>query len=292
MSKDKKLVSFDWAIKYLLKSKSGHIAIEGFLNALIRYHNEDQLPIKIIALLDSESLKESWEKKRSLADLLVEDTNGHKYIVEIERAVDKTIMHKAVFNTSRTIVDAVPAGKSIEYFEVKKVFHVTLAYFEFGNGNLFHGKTIIKDIETDKPLDFTVKNPKTDEIIEAHNIFPEYYFISIPNFDDNVREAIDEWMFVIKNERGKPEFKSQGIREAIKRMDYLKLSEEERMQWDIHRKNISDMHYKIETSFEQGIEKGGKNKQLEIARNLKKASVPIDVIAESTGLTTAEIEKL
>ena len=181
MNKEHNLISFDWAIKYLLKDKAGHKVIEGFLNALLRVHNKKQEKIKIIAKLDSESHKESEEKKRSLADLLVEDKSGHKYIVEIERQTDKTIMHKAVFNTSRTIIDNVPASESkLGYFEVKKVFHVTLAYFKLGNGNLYHGKTIVKDIETNKPLDYVVHNG--DEAIEAHNIFPEYYFISIPNF--------------------------------------------------------------------------------------------------------------
>ena len=35
-----------------------------------------------------------------------------------------------------------------------------------------------------------------------------------------------------------------------------------------------------------------RNKQIEIARNLKKAGVSIDVILQSSGLTVDEIEKL
>ena len=298
MNNKQQLISFDWAIKYLLKDKAGHKVIEGFLNALLCVHNDKQERIKIVAKLDSESHKESEEKKKSLADLLVEDESGHKYIVEIERSVDKTIMHKAVFNTSRTVVDNVPTSESkLGYFEVKKVYHITLAYFEFGNGNLYHGKTIVKDIETEKPLEYVVHNH--DEVIEAHNVFPEYYFISIPNFDDNVKDAVDEWLYIMKNQRIEKNFKAEGIREAAKRLDYLKLSEDERLEYDIYRKDISSIEYKMETSYEKGKveerEKADKEKfeeKLEIARKFKSMGLSNQQIIDGTGLPKSDIDKL
>ena len=42
----------------------------------------------------------------------------------------------------------------------------------------------------------------------------------------------------------------------------------------------------------EGRSEGERNKQIEIARNLKKAGVSIDVILQSSGLTVDEIEKL
>ena len=41
-----------------------------------------------------------------------------------------------------------------------------------------------------------------------------------------------------------------------------------------------------------GLEKGAAQKQREIAKNLKQAGIPIEVIAENTGLSCEEIEKL
>ena len=41
-----------------------------------------------------------------------------------------------------------------------------------------------------------------------------------------------------------------------------------------------------------GLEKGAAQKQREIAKNLKHAGIPVDVIAENTGLTAKEIENL
>ena len=47
-----------------------------------------------------------------------------------------------------------------------------------------------------------------------------------------------------------------------------------------------------EEGFEQGISKGEKNKQIEIAKKMLSKDVPIENIVEFTGLTKEEIEKL
>ena len=41
-----------------------------------------------------------------------------------------------------------------------------------------------------------------------------------------------------------------------------------------------------------GLAKGAAQKQREIAKNFKHAGIPVDVIAENTGLTAEEIENL
>ena len=42
----------------------------------------------------------------------------------------------------------------------------------------------------------------------------------------------------------------------------------------------------------EGLVEGAAQKQREIAKNLKHAGIPVDVIAENTGLTAEEIENL
>lgn len=103
-----KLISFDFAIKYLLKDKGNYDIIEGFISALLK--ERGYKPVKIIALLDTESNKEEYNQKKSLADLIVEDENHNKYIVEIERQKSQHFIHKSCFNTSRLIVDQISSG--------------------------------------------------------------------------------------------------------------------------------------------------------------------------------------
>ena len=78
------VVSFDYAIKYLLKDKGDYDIVEGFISTLTS--SCGYKPIKIKALLESASNKESRELKSSIADLVVEDDTGNKYIVKIDRS--------------------------------------------------------------------------------------------------------------------------------------------------------------------------------------------------------------
>ena len=58
-----KLISFDFAIKYLLKDKSNYSIIEGFISAILK--EQGYKPVKIIALLDTESNREEYSSKKS-----------------------------------------------------------------------------------------------------------------------------------------------------------------------------------------------------------------------------------
>ena len=115
-----KLISFDYAIKYLLRDKGNYDIIEGFLSAVLQANGHNA--VKILALLDTESNREEYSQKKSLADLIVEDTEHHKYIIEIERQEVSNFVHKSCFNTSRIIVDQISSG--YDFTKIKKIFHI------------------------------------------------------------------------------------------------------------------------------------------------------------------------
>ena len=64
----RRLVSFDWAIKKLLRSKVNFGILEGFLSELL---NSD---IKILQVIESESDKETTNDKFNRVDLKVIDS--------------------------------------------------------------------------------------------------------------------------------------------------------------------------------------------------------------------------
>ena len=194
MSNNKPLVSFDYAIKYLLKDKGDYAIVEGFISALLR--TKGYKDVKIVALLESESNKEDSKSKRSLADLIVEDEDHHKYIIEIERNVKDSFIHKSCFNTSRLIVDNLAQRE--DYTQIIKIFHISLLYFPIGNGTIYHGKTIIHEIETNEKLSVHMKNQETGKEFDATDILPEYFYISVPLFNDRLEREIDEWLHVMK----------------------------------------------------------------------------------------------
>ncbi|MCI5117909.1 MAG: hypothetical protein D3913_08110, partial [Candidatus Electrothrix sp. LOE1_4_5] len=74
----RKLVSFDWAMKKLLRSKANFDILEGFLSELLK---ED---IHILEILESESNKEEQQDKFNRVDLKVRNQDNELVIIEVQ----------------------------------------------------------------------------------------------------------------------------------------------------------------------------------------------------------------
>jgi predicted transposase/invertase (TIGR01784 family) len=302
---DKPLISFDYAIKYLLRNKGDYDIVEGFISALLAM--EGYKPVKINALLESESNRESADLKRSIADLVVQDDQGNKYIVEIERSFTPNFMHKACFNTSRLVVDSISGNQ--DYTTIKKVFHISLLYFATQQMKkpIYHGKTIIHKIDTAHPVDFRIANQGL-VMFEHKNIFPEYFFISIPLFDEVIHQEIDEWLYMMKHSEVREDFKSPTMKKVKERLAVLKMSEADRIAYYSYLKEAvhsQDVLLAAEQKGEargiergkaeglqEGMEKGKSEEKMEIAQAMFSKNIDIQTITEVTRLSAAEIERL
>ena len=293
----KPLISFDYAIKYLLKDKSNYDIIEGFISALLAL--EGYGPLKITSRLDGESNQEHQFLKKSLADLIVEDEKGAKYIVEIERQYTSTFVHKACFNTSRLIVDSISSGQ--DYSEIKKVFHISLLYFIWGNmaKPLYHGKTIVHEVDTKNPIDLHIGD-QGGRIFDALHVLPEYIFISVPLFNDVINEEIDEWLYVMKHSEVRDDFKSPYMKQVAERLSMLKMDAAEKDKYYRYLKESLSQRDSVTAAEEKGraegeakgIAEGEAKRNQEIARNLLAQGVAIEVIAAATGLSKDELQQL
>ncbi|MEM7382991.1 MAG: hypothetical protein AAF400_01560 [Bacteroidota bacterium] len=99
-----------------------------------------------------------------MADLVVEDDQDNKYIVEIDRAYTSSFLYKACFNTSRLVIDSLSAQEN--YSTIKKIFHVNLLYFVSDNmeQSLYHGKTLFKGLGESGPLDIHISDLGREDI--------------------------------------------------------------------------------------------------------------------------------
>lgn len=290
---EKPLISFDFAIKYLLKNKGDYDIIEGFISAL--FASQGYPPIKINALLDTESNKEELELKKSIADLVVEDGEGNKYIVEIERAYTPNFMHKACFNSSRLVVDGIYGSQ--DYTTIKKIFHISLLYFSTKEmlKPIYHGKTIVHEVDTKHPVDVRIANEGL-VIFNTPNVFPEYFFISVPMFDDIINSEIDEWLYVMKHSDIKQSFKSPYMAKVAERLAVIKMSAAERNEYIYYQKqsvHSQDILQAAETKGKaEGKAEGRTEEKTEIALNLLRQNLPLEVISSATGLSHDELTEL
>ncbi len=261
--------------------------------------------------MDGESNKESKSLKYSIADLVVEDTDGNKYIVEIERAFTPNFMHKACFNSSRLIVDSISGNQ--DYTTINKIFHISLLYFYMKNMEkpMYHGQTIIHEIDIAHPVDMRIANQGL-VTYEQHNIFTEYFFISVPLFNDVVNSEMTEWLYVMKHSDIREDFKSPYMKKVAERLSVLKMSTEERNAYfhylkeavqaqdtltaaKLEGEQIGREKGKIEgekIGREKGKLEGKLEESITIARNMLQKGLDINLIVEITGLSRVEVETL
>ncbi|MCI5220550.1 MAG: hypothetical protein D3914_15495, partial [Candidatus Electrothrix sp. LOE2] len=91
----RKLISFDWAMKKLLRSKANFEILEGFLSELLR---ED---IRIQEVLESESNKENSRDKYTRVDLKVKNARGDIIIIEVQYDREFDYLQRIFFGTAR-----------------------------------------------------------------------------------------------------------------------------------------------------------------------------------------------
>jgi predicted transposase/invertase (TIGR01784 family) len=276
--RDKPLISFDYAIKYLLKDKKDYEIIEGFISALLKTQGYN--PVKIIEVLDGESNIEYKISKKSIADVVVRDEQNNKYIIEIERNITDSFIEKACFNTSRLIVDHI--AQRAEYHEIIKVFHISLLYFSIGNGPISHGKYMFHDIEQ-----------KISTTYRGVNTLPEYFIISIPLFDDRLTAEIHEWLYVLKHDEVLESFHSPYMKKVEEKLNFLKMTQDERNEYINYNKEICSkkeaMKYALEKANKEGKLEGKLEEKIAIAKKMLLKNKSIEEIIDFTELTQEEI---
>ena len=113
------------------------------------------------------------------------------------------------------------------------------------------------------------------------------------NFDDIATDTLDEWIYFLKNEEIKENFKAQGLKKAKQELDILKLPEQDRLAYARYQ---NDLHYQasmFESSYTIGVEKGRKERNIEIANHLlATGSLDLQTISSITDLTLEEIKEL
>jgi predicted transposase/invertase (TIGR01784 family) len=278
---DKPLISFDYAIKYLLKDKGDYEIVEGFISSLLK--SQGYKDVKIVALLDAESNKEDTLNKRSLADLIVEDEEHRKYIIEIERNIQEAFVHKACFNTSRLIVDNLAQGT--DYTKILKIFHISILYFPVGNEPIHHGQTIISGVETKERLTVHIKNPDTNVVVDVSDILPEYFFISVPLFNGRLEKEIDDWLYVMKHDDVPENFHSPYMQKVADKLSILKMTPEERNSYYAYMKQIYTDRDSLQTATEKGREEGEQKKARVIAKRMIRKGDPLEDISDMTDLS-------
>ncbi|MDR0756364.1 MAG: Rpn family recombination-promoting nuclease/putative transposase, partial [Tannerella sp.] len=144
--KERVLISFDYALKRLLRNKANYDVLEGFLSELL------MRDIKVQNIVESESNRDNRTDKQNKVDILIEDEKGELLIVELQFAIEIDYFRRMLYGASKILVERMKAGD--EYLELRKIFSINIVYFDLGQGDdyVYHGKTHFKGLHTHDEL--------------------------------------------------------------------------------------------------------------------------------------------
>lgn len=291
-------IRFDWAIKRLLRQKANFGVLEGLLTVLL---NEK---VEIVELLESEGNQESFDDKFNRVDIKAKNSKGEIIIVEIQNTREVYYLERILYGVAKAITEHISLGE--RYCEVKKIYSVSILYFDIGKGNdyLYHGQNNFVGVHTGDLLEVSAK--AKDALIHKlpAQIFPEYFLIRVNEFNQVAVTPLEEWIEYLKTGRIRPDTQAPGLAEARQKLIYYNMNAAERHAYDEHLNAIMIQNDVIDTAKlegriegkkegrEEGRAEGEKEKQQEIGRNLKKMGLSTETIVQATGLSAEEVENL
>ena len=308
----RKLISFDWAIKRILRGKANFDILEGFLSELLY---ED---VKILEILESESNKDIKEDKSNRLDIKVKNSYEEIIIIEIQYDREMDFLQRMLYGASKVISEHIKEGEP--YSSITKVISINILYFNFGDGDdyIYKGTTNFIGIHDNSKLELTSKQKTVFKSQSINKLYPQYYIIKIANFNDIAKDSLDEWIYFLKNETIKDNFEAKGLKKAKETLDYLQLEDDERREYEAFQKSLHDKASAYESTYvsghidgekrglkigiKKGIEKGIELERLNSEKRLKQEKIEIaknlldvldtETISIKTGLSVEEIEDI
>ena len=284
-------LTVDYAFKRVFGRNGNEGILKDFLESIL------DIEIKDITIQNPEIPKNMRDSKIGILDVRAE-ING-KEIIEVEMQVQNqyNIDKRSPIYITKIYSDQLKEGDS--YVEVKKVAVINILNFNYYERNSYHSVGRMK-----------FENSKENEKVDMGYILEEQYvtndlemhFIELPKFrkkNPDISSKLDQWLWLICGEEEKIKMaknENEKIKEAKSELEKLEMSPEDRELYELRLKAIRDEINIRESGFIDGKTEGKKEgelqKSLEIAQNMLKENMPIEVISKLTGLLQEEIEKL
>lgn len=220
-------------------------------------------------------------------DLLCTGQNGEKFLIEVQRGKQENFEDRAMFYMSRLISEQAPRGGRRSWnYDLTPVYLVALL--------------------EDFVLDGTPKGEYVHHIMLRHEDTKQLFYdglsftyIELRKFvktEAELESDLDRWLYLLKNMSRLdkiPIFLRKPVFEKLFNIAaYSNLTKEEKMLYDSTQKKKWDNQNVLNYAVKEAVIEAEKKKALEIAAKLKRQGVSVSQIADASGLSIEELEKL
>ena len=264
--------------------------IISFLNALLPL-DEPEEEITWVEYLNPELVPQNPLRKDSIVDVRCKDRRGRQFIVEMQMMWTSAYKQRVLFNASKAYVSQLEKGG--DYDSLQPVYSLNLVNDTFSDSeDYYHDFKIVEVANTHEVIEglrfIFVELPKFTPRNCGDKKMKVLWMRFLTEIDEHTREVPEELM-------ANPE-----INKAVTQLEESAFTERQLLGyekfWDMvstARMQISSSRREgMEDGFEKGMEKGRSEERLSNARNLKQLGVSVEIIAQATGLSAEEIEKL
>lgn len=284
-------VSFDWAIKRLLRKKADFSVLEAFLSVLLEQE------VKVKDILESETNRNDADDKTVVVDVLCKLINSDLIIVEVQYFHQSDYFQRVLYGVSKVLTEHLKSGE--KYAKVKKVISISLVYFELGYGKdyLYHGQTAFIGMNYNDELKLSVFQKEIFEKSTPQELFPEYYLIKINNFNDVSRSPLEDWLYYFKNSELPSACDKKILSLLSEHLKYDAMDAKEKQDYKKFNKNKLVWDATIDTAFKDGFMKGerrGEKKGIEkgVKKGIEKSKIETVVLAFKNGANVSFISKV
>ena len=228
--------------------------------------------------------RELKDDKLGVLDIVTELDGKEKCNIEMQLIDKNNIIERMLYYWSKMYTRQIKAGE--DYDKLEKTIVILIADFNIKGLEKVEYHSTWKIIEANSVKKLILTDKFELDIIELSKIKGR----------ENEKDQLLDWLVFLENPESERVTRkmeeNKNLKEAVEKLD--RISEDEKMQRiiELREKAIRDEHAIYAKGVDDGLEKGAREKQIEIAKKLLKAKVEIEVIIETTGLTKEEIEKL
>jgi predicted transposase/invertase (TIGR01784 family) len=236
----------DFGFKKLFGTEANKFVLQEFLQALL--HSKDK--ITSLQYLNPEQLGINETDRNAVYDIYCETSTGERFIVEMQRAIQKYFKDRSVFYSTFPIQSQAPKGGEWD-FRLNAVYTVGILNFVFEKAK--------KD---DKQYQYIHHVQLSDT--ETKAVFYDkltFVYLELPKFnkrEDELETLLDKWMYVLKNLAlldDRPKALRERVFEQLFRIAEIeKLSPEEKISYREAQKRYWDMNNVLNTAVELAVE--------------------------------------
>lgn len=319
-------IRFDWAMKRLLRNKVNFGVLEGLLTTLLGER------IVIRKLLESESNQADEFDKYNRVDILAENSKGELILIEVQNNNEYAYFQRMLFGASKLVTEYINRGEGYDKVRKVYSVNIVYFSLGHGTDIVYHGKTEFRGIHNGELLELSPFQKQTFKVDAVSQLYPEYYILKVNDFNQVAKTPLEEWIYYLNTGDVPEGASAPGLEDVKECLKLDRMTKDELNAYYRHLDNIVILRDNIFTERAEGRAEGlaegpaeghveglakgrteglaeghaeglakGRTEGLaegieqanrQNARSMKAKGIPVDLIAEITGLPVQEINSL